>query len=674
MANSPKKNDNREDRIIALLNQLGERMIRGESSRRDIEESISRFDELFNTLEDRAANSEKVFMAMQTRITRAAEMEKTIRERQEKLEREQKAQAEKLERASSLAVKIEEALAQQARLARRRENMTQDRARMLHKLERIEEAVVETREALNGSTLLLTDQRAPAAPQLPADPKAGRREPAGKSWWDRPVYHKLAATAALFLFLAAGGWAASALYNKQAGTDAALSQPSAIASVEEDEAPVPTDVAEMATPVAMEDPATEAEQAAIDPTDEEDMSARFDEDPDALAAQLNQMEPGTADAAAETSGEVTTPEVEIASTPAAPAHTAAPVVMADAGDVDAFIAAQKDSRPLESRIQRDASLPPVVKEVEGKAFEGVAEAQHDLAAIYTAGHGGVKIDYPRAIAWFREAAVNGVANARYNLGVLYQQGMGVEKNIAQAISWYKTAAKLDHPEAQYNLGIAYIEGTGTPYNPGKAAMYFEQAANAGIVEAAYNLGLILENGLLSSPNPREALMWYKKAADAGSPEAKTAMDHLAKAMNISQADIQELYKTSKAAASSAPQAPQKAPAGKSSAVKKAAPVREARADIPSPQEQRQTIPLSDATPSTPAADMAVVAQIQEQLVRLGLYPGPADGIMGPQTEDAIRAYQKMNQLPHDGRPTQALLVNLLSADLAEPPSGESSFQ
>lgn len=670
MANSPKKNDNREDRIIALLNQLGERMIRGESSRRDIEESISRFDELFNTLEDRAANSEKVFMAMQTRITRAAEMEKTIRERQEKLEREQKAQAEKLERASSLAVKIEEALAQQARLARRLEKMTQDRARMLHKLERIEEAVVETREALNSSTLLLTDQRAPAAPQLPADLKVGAREASAKSWWDRPVYHKLAAAAALCLFLVAGGWAASALYNKQNATSS-LQQPAAIAAVEQEEMPAATDVTEMAVPVpATDEPAPESEQAAIDPTDEEDISARFDEDPDALAAQLNRMEPGTTDAAAEAADINEKPATIEQTPPPAPA----PTITADTNDVDAFIAAQKDGRPLESRIKRDTSLPPVIKEVEVKAFEGVAEAQHDLAAIYTAGHGGVKVDYPKAVAWFREAGVNGVANARYNLGVLYQQGMGVEKNISQAIGWYKAAAKLDHPEAQYNLGIAYIEGTGTPYNPGKAAMYFEQAADAGIVEAAYNLGLILENGLLSSPNPREALMWYKKAADAGSPEAKTAMDHLAKSMNISQADIEELYKTSKAAASSTSQTPEKAPAGKSSAVKKETPVREARAEIPAPQEQRQTIPLSDAAPSAPAADMVVVAQIQEQLVRLGLYPGPADGIMGPQTEDAIRAYQKMNSLPRDGRPTQALLVNLLSADLAEPPSGESSFQ
>jgi TPR repeat protein len=201
-------------------------------------------------------------------------------------------------------------------------------------------------------------------------------------------------------------------------------------------------------------------------------------------------------------------------------------------------------------------------------------------------------------------------------------------------------------------------------------MYFEQAASAGIIEAAYNLGLILENGLLSSPNPREALMWYKKAADAGSPEAKTAMDHLAKAMNISQADIDELYKTSKAAASAQQQT--KPQPEKSSVVKKPAPVREARADMT--QAQRQAIPLSDAAPASPPADMAVVAQIQEQLVRLGLYPGPADGIMGPQTEDAIRAYQKMHELPRDGRPTQALLVNLLSADLAEPPQGDTRFQ
>ena len=263
--------------------------------------------------------------------------------------------------------------------------------------------------------------------------------------------------------------------------------------------------------------------------------------------------------------------------------------------------------------------------------------------------------------------------------------MGVEKNLDKAIGWYRAAAKMGHPEAQYNLGIAYIEGIGTDYNPGKAAIYFEQAARAGITEAAYNLGLVLENGLLGSPSPREALFWYKKSADGGSPEAKAALDHLAKALNISAAGIDALVKEKDLNAPAAAPAPPVKTEKKAEkkAGKKANPEKISSAVKKAPAPE--TLEVADSTPASgdifandeppPQEDnsnSAIVAQIQEQLMRLSLYPGPADGIGGPQTEDAIRAFQRKNGLKMDGQPSQALLVNLLTTDLSE--DGASSNQ
>ena len=63
-----------------------------------------------------------------------------------------------------------------------------------------------------------------------------------------------------------------------------------------------------------------------------------------------------------------------------------------------------------SALKPDPDLPPLVKEVEQKALSGVAEAQHDLAAIYTAGHSGVRQDYPSAVQWFEQDAAQGVPN------------------------------------------------------------------------------------------------------------------------------------------------------------------------------------------------------------------------------------------------------------------------
>src|SRR6185436_5526598 len=70
-------------------------------------------------------------------------------------------------------------------------------------------------------------------------------------------------------------------------------------------------------------------------------------------------------------------------------------------------------------------------------------------------------------------------------------------------------------------------------------------------------------------------------------------------------------------------------------------------------------------------DAAVTAQIQEQLIKRGLSPGPADGVSGSQVRDAIRAYQTANGLGPDGRPTQALLAHMLSSEIKSPAAGKT---
>ena len=42
--------------------------------------------------------------------------------------------------------------------------------------------------------------------------------------------------------------------------------------------------------------------------------------------------------------------------------------------------------------------------------------------------------------WFLIASDQGDARARYNIGVLYERGWGVQQDYAEAMSWYRTAA------------------------------------------------------------------------------------------------------------------------------------------------------------------------------------------------------------------------------------------
>jgi tetratricopeptide (TPR) repeat protein len=49
-------------------------------------------------------------------------------------------------------------------------------------------------------------------------------------------------------------------------------------------------------------------------------------------------------------------------------------------------------------------------------------------------------DYAKALVWFRKAADQGDAFAQNGLGVMYTNGLGVEKNYVQALAWYQKAA------------------------------------------------------------------------------------------------------------------------------------------------------------------------------------------------------------------------------------------
>lgn len=82
---------------------------------------------------------------------------------------------------------------------------------------------------------------------------------------------------------------------------------------------------------------------------------------------------------------------------------------------------------------------------------GFSRAQANLAAIYLQGEEGVAVNYDEAHKWFAAAAIQGHAVAQYNLGLMFELGLGVEKNEGKALGWYNLAAKSGQPEALERL-------------------------------------------------------------------------------------------------------------------------------------------------------------------------------------------------------------------------------
>ena len=60
-------------------------------------------------------------------------------------------------------------------------------------------------------------------------------------------------------------------------------------------------------------------------------------------------------------------------------------------------------------------------------------------------------DLKQAAELFRKAAVQGEAEAQYDLGVCYCNGEGVEKDPKQAAYWYRKAAEQGYEPAREAL-------------------------------------------------------------------------------------------------------------------------------------------------------------------------------------------------------------------------------
>jgi peptidoglycan hydrolase-like protein with peptidoglycan-binding domain len=74
---------------------------------------------------------------------------------------------------------------------------------------------------------------------------------------------------------------------------------------------------------------------------------------------------------------------------------------------------------------------------------------------------------------------------------------------------------------------------------------------------------------------------------------------------------------------------------------------------------RSLLPEQLQASPAPLSNREVVLQAQRQLKALGFNPGTVDGNPGPQTEAALREYQRAYRLPQTGRMDEATLRSLL---------------
>ena len=92
---------------------------------------------------------------------------------------------------------------------------------------------------------------------------------------------------------------------------------------------------------------------------------------------------------------------------------------------------------------------------------------------------GVAQDYAEALRWYRAAAERGNAAAQFNLGCMYDNGLGADQDHAEAARWFRAAAEQGNAEGQFYLGLMYANGQGVAQDYVTAHMWLNIAASSG---------------------------------------------------------------------------------------------------------------------------------------------------------------------------------------------------
>ena len=118
------------------------------------------------------------------------------------------------------------------------------------------------------------------------------------------------------------------------------------------------------------------------------------------------------------------------------------------------------------------------------------------------------------------------AIASCNLGYIYRDGLGTDKNLEEALKYFKRAIKSGHTLAYENAAVIMLTSPEKGYDKEEAVGYLKKAADTGFDAAQYRLGLLYEKGIGVEKDLGEAKNWYKKASDSGSELAKEALARL----------------------------------------------------------------------------------------------------------------------------------------------------
>lgn len=144
------------------------------------------------------------------------------------------------------------------------------------------------------------------------------------------------------------------------------------------------------------------------------------------------------------------------------------------------------------------SLPVQAGGVGAGAGGGIARAR--AAAVDDAARpcldGGKRVNGDLARAWARidQVARRGDPQAAYCLGVMYRDGIGVQRDSFEATRWLQVAANAQVPAAMFALANQYLSGDGVRRDDQAARHLIEKAADLEYPDAVMAMAIGLRDG------------------------------------------------------------------------------------------------------------------------------------------------------------------------------------
>jgi uncharacterized protein len=197
--------------------------------------------------------------------------------------------------------------------------------------------------------------------------------------------------------------------------------------------------------------------------------------------------------------------------------------LAKAGDVEAMMAV---AEAYERGLGTKPDIVQAAKLYRDLALKQNLEAQYRLARMIRTGGDGLKRDMPSAVTLMSDAANRNHSGAQYELGLMFEQGIGVEKDDAKAAQLYEKAAAQNHPQGMRNLAVMLLYGRGAKQDVKRSAELLQKSADAEDGWAINNLAVLYEQGWGVARDPAKARSLYAKASALGIPVAELNIKRL----------------------------------------------------------------------------------------------------------------------------------------------------